>query len=40
MPTPESLSEAVQRFGYAKTKKVKLYGKELELVSGRGTMSS
>jgi len=27
------LSEDVQRYGYAKKKKIKLYGKELELVS-------
>ena len=33
MAEPENLLEAVQRFGYAKTKKIKLYGKELELVS-------
>ena len=33
MAKPESLIEAVQRFGFAKAKKVKLYGKELELVS-------
>ena len=33
MAKPEALGEAVQRFGYARTKKVKLYGEELELVS-------
>ena len=33
MAKPANLLEAVQRFGYAKTKKIKLYGKELELVS-------
>ena len=33
MAKPQSLGEAVQRFGYARTKKVKLYGEELELVS-------
>ena len=33
MAKPENLLEAVQRFGYAKAKKVRLYGKELELVS-------
>lgn len=30
---PENLGELVQRFGYAKQRKIKLYGKELELVS-------
>lgn len=33
MANPEKLGEAVKRFGYAKKKKIKLYGKELELVS-------
>ena len=33
MEKPENLSQLVQRYGYAKKKKVKLYGKELELVS-------
>ena len=33
MPEPEKLSELVQRYGYAKKKKIKLYGKELEIVS-------
>ena len=33
MANPERLGEAVKRFGYAKKKKIKLYGKELELVS-------
>jgi hypothetical protein len=33
MAKPEKLGDAVKRYGYAKKKKVKLYGKELELVS-------
>lgn len=33
MAKPENLGELVQLYGYAKQKKVKLYGKELELVS-------
>jgi hypothetical protein len=33
MAKPENLGEGVQRYGYAKKKKVKLYGKELELFS-------
>ena len=33
MATPEKLDEAVKRYGYAQKKKVKLYGKQLELVS-------
>ena len=33
MPNPGKLGEAVKRYGYAKKKKIKLYGKELELVS-------
>ena len=33
MAEPENLHEAVKRYGYAKKKKIKLYGKELELVS-------
>ena len=33
MAKPENLGELVQRYGYAKKRKVKLYGKELELVS-------
>jgi hypothetical protein len=33
MANPKELSEAVKRYGYAKKKKIKLYGKELEVVS-------
>ena len=33
MPKPENLGEAVPRYGYAKKQKIKLYGKELEIVS-------
>jgi hypothetical protein len=33
MAKPGNLGEDVKRYGYAKKKKVKLYGKELELVS-------
>jgi hypothetical protein len=33
MTKPEKLREAVKRYGYPKEKKIKLYGKELELVS-------
>jgi hypothetical protein len=33
MAGPEKLGEAIKRYGYAKKKKIKLYGKELELVS-------
>jgi hypothetical protein len=33
MANPENLGELVQRYGYAKKQKVKLYGKELELLS-------
>jgi hypothetical protein len=33
MANPEKLDEAVKRYGYAKKKKIKLYGKQLELVS-------
>lgn len=33
MANPEKLGEAVKRYGFAKKKKIKLYGKELELVS-------
>ena len=33
MANPEKLGEAVKRYGYAKKKKIKLCGKELELVS-------
>jgi hypothetical protein len=33
MSDSEKLGEAVKRYGYAKNKKVKLYGKKLELVS-------
>ena len=33
MAKPESLGERVQRYGYAKKKKIRLYGKELELIS-------
>ena len=33
MANPEKLGEAVKRYGYANKKKIKLYGKELELVS-------
>lgn len=29
----KNLAEAVQQYGYAKKKKIKLYGKELEIVS-------
>lgn len=29
----ETLQEAVRRYGYAKGKRIKLYGKELEIVS-------
>jgi len=33
MANPEKLGEVVKRHGYGKKKKIKLYGKELELVS-------
>jgi hypothetical protein len=33
MANPKILGEAVKRYGYAKKKKIKLYGKELEVVS-------
>jgi hypothetical protein len=33
MANPRNLGELVKRYGYAKQQKVKLYGKELELVS-------
>jgi len=33
MAKPENLGEMVKRYGYAKRSKVKLYGKEMELVS-------
>jgi len=33
MANQEKLGEAVKRYGYGKKKKIKLYGKELELVS-------
>jgi len=33
MASPDKLGEAVKIYGYAKKKKIKLYGKELELVS-------
>ena len=33
MTNPQKLSEAVGRHGYAKKKKIKLYGKKLEIVS-------
>jgi hypothetical protein len=33
MANPDKLGEAVKLYGYAKKKKIKLYGKELELVS-------
>jgi len=33
MAKPKNLGEMVQRYGYAKNKKIKLYGKEMELVS-------
>jgi hypothetical protein len=33
MADPEKLGEAVKRYGYGKKNKIKLYGKELELVS-------
>ena len=38
MAKPENLGELVQRYGYAKKNKVKLYGKELELVSDPTTL--
>jgi hypothetical protein len=33
MVNPEKLGETVKRYGYEKKKKIKLYGKKLELVS-------
>ena len=33
MANSEKLGEAVRRYGYGKKKKIKLYGKQLELVS-------
>jgi len=33
MANPEKLSEAVKRYGYATKKRIKLYGKELEVLS-------
>jgi len=33
MANPEKLGEDVKRYGYSKNKKIKLYGKKLELVS-------
>jgi hypothetical protein len=33
MAQSEKLGDEVKRYGYAKQKKIKLYGKELELVS-------
>jgi hypothetical protein len=33
MAKAKKLDEAVKRYGYAKKKKIKLYGKELELIS-------
>jgi hypothetical protein len=33
MAESENLGELVQRYGFAKKKKIKLYGKEFELVS-------
>jgi len=33
MANPEKLGEAVKRYGYGNKKKIKLYGKELELIS-------
>jgi hypothetical protein len=33
MAQSEKLGEEVKRYGYAKQKKIKLYGKEFELVS-------
>lgn len=33
MANPDKVGEAVKRYGYAKKNKIKLYGKELELVS-------
>jgi len=33
MANPEKLGEEVKRFGYEKNKKIKLYGKQLEIVS-------
>ena len=33
MANQEKLGEGVRRYGYAKNQKIKLYGKELELVT-------
>lgn len=33
MAKPEKLGEEVKRYGYEKNKKIKLYGKQLELIS-------
>jgi hypothetical protein len=33
MAKAEELGEAIKRYGYTKKKKIKLYGKQLELVS-------
>jgi hypothetical protein len=33
MANPEKLGEAVKLYGYAKEKRIKLYGKDLELLS-------
>lgn len=33
MAKQEKLGEAVMRYGYAKERKIKLYGKELEIIS-------
>jgi hypothetical protein len=33
MANPEKLGEEVKRYGYAKNKKIKLYGKKLHIVS-------
>ena len=33
MASPNRLAEDVKRFGYAKTNTIKLYGRELQLVS-------
>ena len=33
MSNAEKLGEAIQRYGYNKKKKIKLYGKKMELVS-------
>ena len=40
MAKVENIGEEVKRYGYAKKKKVKLYGKRLELVSDPVTRES